>query len=76
MKENSRDEEQKFPRTVSRMAKRTASTLWFVNSMFCEAKYEREKNYKESGIFPSEKPHLLAQCICACVYAQQYHPSS
>lgn len=30
---------------------RTASTLWFVNSIFCEVKYEREENYKESGMF-------------------------
>lgn len=51
MKENCRAEEQNVPRRVSRMAKRTASTLWFVNSIFCEVKYEREENYKESGMF-------------------------
>lgn len=51
MKENCRDDEQKVPRRVSRMAKGTAFTLRFMNGVFCDVKYEKGENYKESGVF-------------------------
>lgn len=50
------------------MVKRTHSTLQFLNSIFCEVKYEREEDYKESGIFSSGKDSSFdPMYVCACI---------
>lgn len=50
------------------MAKRTASTLQFLNSIFCEVKYEREEDYKESGMFSLGKRLIFWHNVCVCMY--------
>lgn len=50
------------------MAKRTASTLQFLNGIFCEVKYEREEDYKGSGMFSSGRRLIFSHNVCVCIY--------